>query len=170
VSWSSGILELRSGRGRAAACALLLTLGACSLFGPSFSAFRGETLRTAEAEGEEALELMQRVPALRSWVEQNGKPDYVRADSDRRLVIFYLERDQVVRFSRGRFSREYSASSSQPIRSDDHELFINADRERLGRVRLGQQPSPPQEPATRGEGVVRKRVGGDTQPAAEARP
>jgi hypothetical protein len=159
VSRRPQIPELPGGPARAAACALLLALGACSLFGPSFSEYRGATLRTAEAEGAAALERMQQADAVRSWVERAGKPDYVRADSDRRLVIFYLKSDQVVRFERGLFSRAYRSAASAPIRSDDFQQFTNADRERLGRLRLGNTQQPAQ-PAQR-EGIVRKRVGGE---------
>jgi hypothetical protein len=134
---------------------------------PSLDGFQGQMLLTRDAPGMTCLQgLQDSFEPVRAWTAREGVPDYVLFESRRSIALFYIQRDQTVRFERPWIGGALSARPSQPIRSDHHVLFTNSDRERLARIRMGDAPRP--EPSRRD--VLRRRVGSEDQQGASSAP
>ena len=132
--------------GLASGCAVLGSPGPCS-----------SGLVEIGVPGSEAcLSDLQSRPEISKWIDESGAPDYVEVLSSSRIRLFYIARDQVVTFEEGLIGG-LSPSVTTRIRSSDHTRFTDADRKRLGDIRMGDVASPPPEPAPRG--VTRGRVG-----------
>jgi len=129
------------------------------LGGPGTGCSRG-MLAVSDSAGARCLELLQDSQQVAQWMAENGAPDYIEAESSRDVRFFYVERDAVVRFGGGFFSR-FDPKVAGRIRSLDHSRFSDADRARLGSKRMDAAAKPIAEEPPPGGGILRRRVGED---------
>jgi len=149
--WMRGSVSV-AGALLATGCAGFLTGGGDAGCVPGMLSVKG-------AEGEACLESLQQQSAFARWMAENGAPDYV-APVGGEVRFFYIERDAVVRFDTGWLAADEPTVESR-IRSADHVQFSDADRARLGNVRLQDASVPASDEPPPGGGVRRARVGED---------
>ena len=133
----------------------MLVLSGCAVLGSPGPCSSG-LVEIGAPGGEACLSDLRTRPEIAQWIDETGTPDYVELLSSSRIRLFYVVRDQVVTFEDGLIGG-LSPSVTARIRSADHTRFTDADRKRLGDIRMGDVASPPREPEPRG--VTRGRVG-----------
>ena len=73
--------------------------------------------------------------AIRNFVRQNGKPDYLHVIDWSSVQFIYLDDERVAFFKRGMLTTNSRVTVSEGIPDATAALFAAADRERLSRLR-----------------------------------
>jgi hypothetical protein len=107
-------------------------LACAGIHASTLEKYQGRVLARASEDGATRLDIeMAHDSAIRGWIEQAGKPDYLYVKSRDEVALYYVEEPRSVLFVRTFLDSKSTVSVQQGISPQVSQFFSSDDRLRL---------------------------------------